>query len=221
MQSSVRQAFSRWGRPRGLRVDNGSPWGSWSDLPTDFALWLIGLGIDMIWNPPAQPQDNGTVERSQGTGKRWAEPKSCSTLEELQVRLAALDQIQREDYPIQDGCSRMALYPQLRHSERVYTASWEKRNWSLERVFEHMAGYAVTRRVDKTGQIKLLNRNLYIGVLHAGQTVYVMFDPQLREWIIADEERRELRRKPADYVSRANIVNLKLMHRPPSKQKKS
>ena len=221
MQASVRQAFSRWGRPCGLRVDNGSPWGSWSDLPTDFALWLIGLGIDMIWNPPAKPQDNGTVERSQGTGKRWAEPKSCSTPEELQIRLAAMDQIQREEYPIQDGCSRMALYPQLRHSGRVYTASWEKRNWSLERVFEHMAGYAVTRRVDKTGQIKLHNRNLYIGVLHAGKTVYVMFDPQLCEWIIADEERRELRRKPADYVSRANIVNLNLMHRPPSKQKKS
>lgn len=221
MQASVRQAFSRWGRPRGLRVDNGSPWGSWNNLPTDFALWLIGLGIDMIWNPPAQPQDNGTVERSQGTGKRWAEPKCCSTVEELQTRLAEMDQIQREEYPIQDGCSRMELYPQLRHSGRVYTAQWEKRNWSLERVFDHVAGYAVTRRVDKTGQIKLHNRNLYIGVLHAGKTVYVMFDPQLREWIIADEERRELRRKPADYMSRENIVNLKLMHRPPSKQKKS
>ena len=40
------------------------------------ALWLIGLGIEVIWNPPRCPQANGVVERSQGTGKRWAEPEA-------------------------------------------------------------------------------------------------------------------------------------------------
>ena len=74
----------QWVKPERFRVDYGFPWGSSGGLPTDLALWIIGLGIGMIWNPPRQPEKNGVVERSQGTGKRWAEPKQCDSLEELQ-----------------------------------------------------------------------------------------------------------------------------------------
>src|SRR5215831_5770740 len=74
VQTVLRQAFERWGRPGQVRVDNGAPWGSASDLPTELSLWLVGLQVTTIANPPRQPQKNGGVERSQGTGKRWAEP---------------------------------------------------------------------------------------------------------------------------------------------------
>ena len=33
VQAELRQAFTRWGRPQGLRVDNGAPWGSASCRP--------------------------------------------------------------------------------------------------------------------------------------------------------------------------------------------
>ena len=52
VQQQLRVAFTRWGLPSCLRVDNGKPWGSWSDLPPALALWVIGLGIDMLWNDP-------------------------------------------------------------------------------------------------------------------------------------------------------------------------
>jgi hypothetical protein len=52
----LRHALSRWGRPEYIRVDNGSPWGSKGDFPTELAMWLIGLGIGMIWNTPRRPQ---------------------------------------------------------------------------------------------------------------------------------------------------------------------
>ena len=42
--------------------------------PPGLELWLAGLGVEVRANPPRRPQDNGVVERSQGTGKRWAEP---------------------------------------------------------------------------------------------------------------------------------------------------
>jgi hypothetical protein len=76
----LRKLFRLYGLPQGLRVDNGSPLGSGSDLPTDLALWLIGLGVDMPWNHPNRPQENGVVERSQGTGQCWAEPNACSSV---------------------------------------------------------------------------------------------------------------------------------------------
>jgi hypothetical protein len=83
VQAQLRQAFERWGLPGGLCVDNGKPWGSWSDLPTALALWLLGLGIALHWNPPRRPWKNGVVEHSQETAPgsckgSWTKPTGCS-----------------------------------------------------------------------------------------------------------------------------------------------
>jgi hypothetical protein len=43
-----RQVFVRWGLPDRVRVDNGYPWGTPRDLPSELALWLIGLGVEPI-----------------------------------------------------------------------------------------------------------------------------------------------------------------------------
>jgi transposase InsO family protein len=102
----LRTLFARRGLPKRLRVDNGAPWGGWSDLPTALALWLAGVGVGVVWNPPRRPQDNGVVERSQRTGKAWAEPQRCDDVEELQRRLDEVDGIQREAYPAVGGLSR-------------------------------------------------------------------------------------------------------------------
>jgi hypothetical protein len=199
--------------PLRFRVDNGTPWGSSSDLPPELALWLIGLGIEMLWNRPRRPQDNGVVERSQGTGKRWAAPRRCGSAEEVQQRLQELDAIQREDYPSRDGRSRTEVYPQLAHSGRRYSPEGEERLWSLERVLTHLAGCAVPRRVDSSGKVSLYNRNYYVGALHKGKELYVQFDPQQREWLFADSEGRQLRRQSALEISRENIVGLRVTHR--------
>jgi hypothetical protein len=136
-------------------VDNGVPWGSAGDLPTDLALWLIGLGIEVTWNAPRRPQENGVVERSQGTAKRWAEPRACATAEELQRRLEEMDEIQRREYPSVRGRSRLEAFPGLAHSGRSYTRAWERAHWSLGAVTAHLAGYAVPRRVDKSGTVSV------------------------------------------------------------------
>ncbi len=41
--ATLRAAFARWGMPVHIRVDNGYPWGSTGDLPTELGLWLLGL----------------------------------------------------------------------------------------------------------------------------------------------------------------------------------
>ena len=58
IRDALRQAFRRWGMPECLRVDNGNPWGNWNDLPTAFALWVVGLGVRWHWNEPCCPQQN-------------------------------------------------------------------------------------------------------------------------------------------------------------------
>ena len=213
VQTSLRQAFGRWGRPEAFRVDNGVPWGSWGDWPTDLALWILGLGVLVFWNRPRQPQENGKVERSQGTGRRWAEPHTCTTRAELQRRLEEMDLIQREEYPSIDGQSRLAAFPTLSRSSRPYSRSWERRSWDLECVRSHLSCSAVVRRVDVKGQVSLYNRGRYVGKQYAGQDVYVVFDPLDHQWVASDSDGRAVRAWPAEEISRERINRLEVTHR--------
>jgi hypothetical protein len=213
VRQELRRAFARWGRPGAIRVDNGGPWGSAGDLPPDLAVWLIGLGLTVHWNDPHPPTQNGVVERSQGTGRRWAEPGRCDSVAELQRRLRAMDAIQRDAYPSIGGRSRTTAFPGLRHSGRPYTGAWERRHWSHRRVLDHLAGYAVVRRVDQTGDVSLYHRPHYVGVLHRRQTVYVMIDPVRVQWVFTDLQGGQLRVQPADELSAKRIRTLTVAHR--------
>jgi hypothetical protein len=210
VQAQLRQAFERWGLPGGLRVDNGKPWGSWSDLPTVLALWLLGLGIELHWNPPRQPWKNGVVEHSQETAQRWADPACCDDPGQLQRELDEADRLQRELYPFVGPHSRWQVYPGLRHSGRPYAAAQEEPQWRLEPALEHLAGYAVPRRVDGSGQVSVYDRNYYVGVLHRGQEVYVQFDPQRREWLFSNRQGQCLRSQPAVGIEAARIRALQI-----------
>ncbi|WP_074304738.1 DDE-type integrase/transposase/recombinase [Singulisphaera sp. GP187] len=208
-QDQLRLAFARWSRPDRIRVDNGTPWGSArGDLPTDLGLWLAGIEVGIDYNPPATPQDNGVVERSQGTAKRWAEPQACATPEELRERLKIMDDIQRGEYPSVKGRSRLEAYPELASSGREFTPAWERDNWSLESVNRHLANSTGRRWAGATGYISVYNRNLYIGILDKNKHVYVNFDPLACEWVIADTEGRQLSRQVASEISRERIMGL-------------
>jgi transposase len=212
-QQALRKAFTIWGLPGALRVDNGPPWGSKGDLPTDLALWVLGLGVRVICNPPHRPRCNGVVERFQGVGQCWLEPEACVSVRELQERATRMDRLQREEYPIVAGQSRLQLYPDLAHSGTPYNRSWEKGHWDLRRVDEHLAALGLPRQVDRKGLISVYNRNRYVGVEHAGQTVWFTFDPQLRAWIVADGQGRLLRQLDAPEISHANIIGLSVSHK--------
>jgi hypothetical protein len=210
VQRAVRQQFRRWGLPLCLRVDNGLPWGCRNDLPTPFALWVVGLGVRWHWNDPRCPQQNPKVERSQGTSKRWAEPGTCRTPAELQARLDEADRIQREVYVTAAGASRLELFPALRHAGRAYTAAWEARAWSLALVEDHLAEYIGVRRVAAGGGVAVYHRSLYVGRQYAGQHVLVQYDPQAHAWVLSDTEGRELRRHDAPEICRGQLVQLKV-----------
>jgi hypothetical protein len=199
--------------PGRLRVDNGVPWGSWGDFPTDLSLWMIGLGIGVHWNNPRSPQENGVVERSQGTSNRWCECWTCDSAEELQGRLDRMDRLYREVYPYRDRLSRTAYFPSLAHSGRSYDAAREPEMWEWPRVAEHLATYVVSRRVDSKGQVSLYGRGHYVGQLPRGKDVYVMYDPNRNEWVFADSNGQQLRSLAADWLNAQGVMDLKVTHR--------
>lgn len=209
----LREAFERWGLPERIRVDNGTPWRSKGDLPTDLELWLTGLGVEVVANPPRRPQDNGVVERSQGTGKRWAEPHRAASAEELQVIVDLMDRRQREAYPYRGQASRQAAHPGLEHSGRPYDRSQEEGLSSVERSRDHLAGFVVPRRVDQSGTASVYGRNYYVGKAYAGQFVYVRYDPQAQLWLFQDEAGHQLNRREASEISAANLRAMTVTNR--------
>jgi hypothetical protein len=208
VRERLRLAFARWGLPVRFRVDNGAPWGSTGEFPTELSLWLIGLGVDVHWNHAKRPAENGVVERSQRTAAGWCEPATCETPAELQQRLERMDRLYREVYPYRQRQSRMSFYPGLAHSGRPYDPASESGIWEWCRVAEHLSTYAVRRRVDRSGTISLYNRSRYVGTLHQGKTVYVMFDPEFNDWLISDAEGRHLGRVPAPELAPDRVMRL-------------
>ena len=82
------QMFKKWGFPKAIKTDNGAPFGLPSrDAIPIMSLWLTAWGIKPLLNRPKRPQDNGTVERAQGTSSRWAEIKKATDVKDLQQRL--------------------------------------------------------------------------------------------------------------------------------------
>jgi len=109
------------------------------------------------------------------------------------------------------GQSRWQLFAGLTHSGRVYQESDEARLWNLQRVHEHLAGYAVARQVSREGKISVYNRNLYVGVMYGGKPVSVQYDPEQQQWLISDSAGRQLRTQPAPEINAESIRHLQLM----------
>lgn len=212
VQEAFRQVFARHGMPAELHVDNGHPWGQHAGLPQALALWWIGWGIRVTWSRPNTPQDNGVVERVQGVTARWAEPEQCANVATLQARATAAGTIQRECYPAVGQQSRSAAYPELRAGGRPYEREREEQQWELERVCRYLARKAWERRVDAAGQISLYDRPYSAGRSRKGEAVTVRFDGATKEWVLYAESDEEIRRWPAEQITRERIVGLAVAH---------
>jgi hypothetical protein len=187
-------------------LDNGLPWANWNDLPTALALWLVGLGVDLIFNPPRQPQYNGVVEKSQDTGQRWCEPQQCRSVAQLQARLDAMDRRQRETYPSLQGRSRLQVFPELLQPRQPYTEAWERQAWDLRRAQDYLAGFVAVRQANKQGQVSIYNRRTSVGARHRGRSVVVQYDPDGQAWLLSDMEGRLLREVAAPEICRERIL---------------
>lgn len=210
VQDAVRAAFARWGLPGRIRVDNGTPWGATGGLPTALALWLVGLDVGVIWNPPRRPRDNAVVERFQGVGQNWLEPQTCASAAELQRRADESDAIQRGAYPVVGPRTRLEEFPGLRHSGRRYRRHTEARRWDLQRVLDWLSGHAVPRRVSQDGKISVDDRNLWVGRRWADHQVWVGLDPEAKMWLIREPKGTVLNQVAASELTPERIRSLKV-----------
>ena len=70
VQQHLERTFRRYGLPGAFLVDNGVPWGTCSPVRwTKLRVWLLKLGVDVIYARPYHPQTKGKNERFHRTLK--------------------------------------------------------------------------------------------------------------------------------------------------------
>ena len=70
VQDQLTETFRRYGLPDAFFVDNGSPWGDSSGSRwTGLRVWLLRLGVDVMFARPYHPQSRGKNERFHRTLK--------------------------------------------------------------------------------------------------------------------------------------------------------
>lgn len=200
VQAALVRVFHRWGQPRCIRVDNGLPFGEpGSDIVPVLALWLIGLGIDVLWNRVRQPTDNAKVERMQGVTSAWAEPGQCVNAKVLEAHLEEVARIQRSLYRCRrlGGRRRAEVYPGLLSGGRRYDAG----GLDLDRVFAFLAQGTWVRKVSKAGQVNFYDQRWQVGAAYRRQYVCIGLDLPSRSWIVSDEQGREITRIDASFIA--------------------
>jgi transposase InsO family protein len=69
VKERLRKVFGRYGLPERILCDNGTPWGSAeAACPyTEFSVWLLRLGVEVLHGRAYHPQTQGKEERFHGS----------------------------------------------------------------------------------------------------------------------------------------------------------
>ncbi|HET6568386.1 MAG TPA: hypothetical protein VFG50_10510 [Rhodothermales bacterium] len=192
-------------------MDNGRPFGDpGSDIIPVIALWLVGLGIDVLRNRPCQPRDNAKVERMQGVTASWAEPARCADAQILQEHLDQAIHIQRSKYQCRrlGGHTRAEVYPDLFSGGSPYAGE----AFDLRRVFCFLAQGTWVRKVSGEGQVAFYNQRWQVGRAYRRQHVNIRLEAESWRWIVSDEQGHEIKRFDSGFIAAA-IERLSLRQR--------
>jgi hypothetical protein len=206
IQAKMIEIFKKWGVPKWIKVDNGRPFGDPQiKLIPPLALWLIGLGIKVIWNRPATPQDNAKVERSQGVMAKWTEYAKCKDIQILEDRLHREANFHNCHFPIRrNGAkTRQESHPSLFNTG----TQWNSQRFDVSRVLNFLAGGRWERKVSKNGQINFYGQRFSIGTSFQRQKVTITLCPSSNQWQVYDSNENRIT-TIATQLNAHNIWNL-------------
>ena len=211
-QLALRLCFTEWGLPDRIAVDHDSVFydnTSKSPFPTRFHLWLLALGVDLVFGRPGQPTDQAIVERSHQT---WAwQALAGQTFSEWGQLHAYLEQ-RRHFLNYHLPCSTLedrpplVAHPEALRPRRLYRPEWEAELLDLSRVYTYLAKGQWFRLVSQVGTVSLGQQTYGLGVVWRGEAVDITFDPQEKQLIFRSADGEQEKRLPLKGVSVADLV---------------
>lgn len=197
VRAFLRTCFANWGTlPREIQTD-GEPVLVGRTIkdafPSQFTLWLKGLGIEHIVIRCGRPTDNAEVERWHRTLNEYVivgnEHLSANELEQALVQ--SLDELLYERPSWAKDCAAQppaVAYPELFAPPRPFQVEHELAHFELRRVDDYLATMSWRRRASAHGQVVIGQRRRYsIGRQHGNKKVLVRFDPSDRHFVFFDE----------------------------------
>jgi transposase InsO family protein len=190
-QLTLRWAFMRLGLPEQLAVDHDSVYydRSGSPFPTRLHLWLIALGVELVFGRFAQPTDQAEVERMhQLMTNQSLVGASFPTQLTLQAQLdqdllfvnTCLPCRSLEDLP------PLLAHPQAAQAKRWYRPEAEAHLLDLQRVYAYLAQGHWFRLVSHNGWISLGTFRYKVGSAWAKQQVEITFDSLQALFLVKD-----------------------------------
>lgn len=187
VQQQLIQVFKVWGQPQYIKVDNGLPFGDpHLEVIPILSLWLIGMGIQLILNPPGKPYYNGKVERAQGVLASWTEYKKCKDGFDLQLKLWEEGEFYNLHFPIRrkQNRTRIEVYPNLLHTEK----EWNPSNFNLSNPLNVLKHWSWERKLTTNGAVKMYGIRKTVGKKYGDQNVTVRLNPITNEWQIFNRD---------------------------------
>ncbi len=189
-QAVLRLTFAGWGLPDQLGVDRDAIFhenGSASPFPTRLHLWLVALGVEVVFGRPHCPTDQAIAERGHQTWEaqvlRGQTFRNWETLYQvLQRRRTFLNEV----LPCASLGERPPLvaFPQARQPRRPYQPQWEADLLDLHRIDAYLSQGRWFRKVCATGTLVLGGQTYGLGQQGwPRQEVCITFDPSDRHLI--------------------------------------
>jgi hypothetical protein len=227
-RSTLRRCFDQWGTlPDEVQTDGESTLVTSKEdgFPSDFTLWLAGLGIKHLVTRPGQPTDNSEVERCHRTMNDYAivGNEKHPAVELQSILDDAVLELAFELPSYAEACAGrtpVEAHPELLEPRRPFRAEHELALFDLNRVDAFLSTFTWTRKVGKTGQICIGGHHQYysVGRAYARQEVVVRFDPTDRCFVfylpdsaqddLDQEDLQEIGRHPARHLEVEDLTGL-------------
>jgi transposase InsO family protein len=177
VEDTLKKGIQKYGVPRRIYFDNGSQY------RTHWMKRACGLlGIRLLYAKPRNPQGKGKQERFNHTVDSFLaelELKRPESIEELNTLFNAW---LTECYLCKDH-STLGTTPEL-----AFKGDSMPLRYSDEAVLANAFLHCESRKVNKSGCISFAGKAYDVGIIHAGKTVDVVFDPKYTEKLRIEAE---------------------------------
>jgi hypothetical protein len=211
-QTALRLAFTDWGLPQQLQVDHEAMFAdntSKSPFPTRLHLWLLALGIDLLFGRRGRPTDQGLTERSH---QLWAAqclqgacyPDWLALYQTLRQRRDFLNR----DLPCAslDNLPPLRAWPTAAHSGRPYRPEAERDLLDLRRVWAYLAQGRWFRKVSVAYTFQLGGQVYYAGTPWQFTQLEITFDPTDQHLVARNEAGDLVVRCPLQAVTPLDLM---------------
>ena len=212
--AATRQAFTQAGYlPEAIRTDHGACFvGPEKDsFPSDFSLYLWGLGIEHELIAVRRPAQNGGIERDQRTfGEHFIDDYQFNSDEQLERDAASFGAFQNQYVPSRSvrcrGRTASETAAQLECQARPYKPAQEVKLFSVDRIYAKLEPLRWPRLVSSSGYVSLGHHLYYVGQAFIGQEIEVRCEPQSKEFLFCSAAQVEIKRWPIRGISYREIV---------------